>query len=342
MRVLSLFDGCSGARQALDNLGIECEYFASEIDQYAMQIANKNFPDTIQLGDITKLNESNLPKNIDLMIGGFPCTSLSCASGQRESGLTAGESMLFWEFVRVLKIVQPKYFIGENVASMKDHDQNEISNILGYSPIYINSAKLVAQNRQRYYWCNFHVDPVPERYIVIKDILDPVIDSKYFLSKSQYSKISWKSSDSVLGTLSDHQGDRIFDINGKSSCLSANGGNNAGGGCNLIAVSNLVGGVGKGKQGQRIYATNGKSPALIASNQELYVDNYLVRRLTPSECEKLQGIKPGYTEGVSDTQRYKMIGNGFTIPIIEHLIKSALKNGVDSNDLGVQVRLPFN
>jgi len=180
--VLSLFDGISGAKVALNNLSIPCHYYASEIDKYALEISRKNYPEIVQLGDIKTLDTSSLPK-INLLIGGSPCTSLSCAKRQKESGLVKGESVLFWEYVRILKEVKPDYFLLENVASMKPCDKEKISEVLGVTPIMINSALLTAQNRKRLYWTNILGVKQPEdRGIILKDILEKEVPKKYILS----------------------------------------------------------------------------------------------------------------------------------------------------------------
>lgn len=271
MRVLSLFDGCAGARQALDNLGIECEYYASEIDKYAIQVALKNYPDIIQLGDIKQLDENNLPNNIDLLIGGSPCQSLSVASRQKESGLEAGKSVLFWEYIRVLNLVKPKYFVLENVASMKNVDKDRISEIIGVEPIKINSALLTAQTRKRYYWTNIpNITQPDDKGILVKDILELETDLKYITKRNLEKRFDYKV----------HK----MPFEEKAICLRAT---------DYKGTHNLI---------------------------KPFEEDF-IRKLTPIECERLQGMKDNYTSGVSDTQRYKMIGNGFTIPVIEHILK---------------------
>ena len=165
MNVLSLFDGISCGQLALQRAGIQYnKYYASEIKKIAIQCTQENFPDTIQLGDVTKLDLCKLDK-IDLLIGGSPCQDLSIANvankGNRE-GLNGEKSSLFYEYVRILKQIKPKYFLLENVSNMKEEDKNLISKILGVEPIKINSNLVSYQNRSRYYWTNIPNVTIPE------------------------------------------------------------------------------------------------------------------------------------------------------------------------------------
>ena len=153
-RVLSLFDGISCGRIALDRAGVEYkEYYASEIDKYATEVSQRNYPDTIRLGDITRLNGFKLPE-IDLVIGGSPCQSFSRAGDN--SGFD-GKSGLFYEYLRVLREVNPKWFLLENVV-MKKEWENHISDLLGVAPVMIDSTMFSAQKRQRLYWTNIPFD----------------------------------------------------------------------------------------------------------------------------------------------------------------------------------------
>lgn len=314
MRVLSLFDGCAGARQALDNLGIECEYYASEIDKYAIQIALKNYPDIIQLGDITKLDENNLPSDIDLLIGGSPCQSLSVAGRQKQSGLEAGKSVLFWEYIRVLNLVKPKYFVLENVASMKSTDRDKISEIIGVEPIMINSALVTAQSRKRYYWTNIaNLQQPGNKGLVLNDILENVISSfadrdKSYCITATDQRANLK--DYVISKqrqliITNNLNKRLEDFSSHEQVIIGSSQKNAFIGLLTNKSSTLSTAMGLG---------GGQVPMV----GNLYNS---WRKLTPIECERLQGMKDNYTSGVSNTQRYKMIGNGFTIPVIEHILK---------------------
>lgn len=161
MNVLSLFDGISCGQIALQRAGIKVDkYYASEIKDIAIKCAQANFPNTIQLGDVTKLDLSKLDK-IDLLIGGSPCQDLSIAQANR-NGLKGDKSKLFWEFVRILKYIQPRYFLLENVARAKKEDINYISLVLGVAPIRINSSLVSAQLRDRMYWTNIPNITIPQ------------------------------------------------------------------------------------------------------------------------------------------------------------------------------------
>lgn len=153
MNVLSLFDGISCGQVALERAGINVnQYFASEIEKEAIKVTQTNYPNTIQLGDVKKLKADMLPK-IDLLMGGSPCQDLSIAT-QTGEGLRGEKSGLFWEYIRVLKEIKPKYFLLENVASMKKVDRDIITLIIGVEPILINSALVSGQQRKRLYWTN--------------------------------------------------------------------------------------------------------------------------------------------------------------------------------------------
>lgn len=168
--VLSLFDGMSCGQLALQRAGIEYkEYFASEIDKDAMFIAKKNFPNIKHIGDVTKVKGNDLPK-IDLLIGGSPCQDLSKAKTDGQ-GLNGERSGLFWEFLRILKEVQPTYFLLENVVMQKEW-ADIITNELGVEPIEINSKLVSAQNRRRMYWTNIpNVEQPKDKGVTLGDII---------------------------------------------------------------------------------------------------------------------------------------------------------------------------
>lgn len=275
MNVLSLFDGISCGQIALRRAGIEYNnYFASEIDKYAIRITQKNYPDTVQLGDIHNIEIGNLPK-IDLLLGGSPCQSLSRAKRQKESGLKTGQSVLFWEYLRILNAVKPRYFLFENVASMKKTDRDIISNSLGIEPILINSALLTAQQRKRYYWTNIKgIEQPKDKEICLKGILEDGHTEKLksYCITATYSQACPQdyffhgqrqlifNKPVRVGTIGNGgQAERIYHIGGKSICLGANGGG---------------GGVKTG----------------------LYEIKEHVRRLTPIECERLQTVPDNYTK----------------------------------------------
>ena len=170
MNVLSLFDGMSCGMIALDRLGIKVDnYYASEIDKYAIQVSQANYPDIIQVGDITKLDLSTLPK-IDLVMGGSPCQGFSFAG--KQLAFDDPRSALFFEFQKAISYLQPKYFLLENVKMKKEY-LDIISEYMGVEPIFINSSLVSAQSRQRYYWTNIpNVEQPEERGIVLRDILE--------------------------------------------------------------------------------------------------------------------------------------------------------------------------
>lgn len=193
MNILSCFDGKSGGQLALQRVGIKYDnYFASEIDKYAMQITKKNFPDTIHIGDITKVKGADLPK-IDLIIGGSPCQGFSFAG--KMLNFEDPRSKLFFEYVRLIHECNPKYFLLENVK-MKKESELVITQALNCYPIEINSALVSAQNRRRLYWTNINsthtdlfgcmipgIEQPKDKELFLKDIIEPEVDEKYFLSE---------------------------------------------------------------------------------------------------------------------------------------------------------------
>lgn len=290
INVLSLFDGISCGQIALKKANIKVNnYFASEIEKSAIEVTMKNFPNTIQLGDVTKVKGSDLPE-IDLLIGGSPCQGFSFAG--KQLNFEDPRSMLFFEFVRLLKECKPKFFLLENVKMKKEHE-DIITNYLGVKPILINSSLLTAQDRKRLYWTNIpNISQPVNKKILLKDILDSKPDENLFLkpeiSKRYSPTIDYKPNPEkscVIGKLSEYQGDRVFDVNCKGSSLSASGGNNGGGSCNIIHDVN-----------------SGK-----------------LRKLSISECEKLQGIPNGYLKDFKVNAMYKALGNGWTVDVIAHI-----------------------
>jgi DNA (cytosine-5)-methyltransferase 3A len=280
MNVLSLFDGMSCGQIALEKIGVKVDqYFASEIELPSIKVTQANYPNTIQIGDVTKVNGKNLPK-IDLLIGGSPCQSLSNAGDG--SGFD-GKSGLFYEWVRLLRECNPKYFMLENVK-MKKEWQDIITNILGVKPILINSNLVSAQNRQRLYWTNIPQSELPiDRKIYIEDILEQNFDLKYWLAEKNANLLSKK-----------------VDITGAPDIC-------------CIDVYN------------KRYKKDRKCPTLThpCHNSIRLLQNGRFRKLTPVECERLQNVPDGYTDkGVSDTHRYAMLGNGWTVDVIAHLFKN--------------------
>ena len=298
--VVSYFDGMSCAQIALKRAGISVgKYYAGEVDKYAIKIAGKNFPSTIQLGDVTKIDLEPLGK-VDLLIGGSPCQGFSFAG----KGLNFEDprSKLFFEFVKALNTLKPRYFLLENVKMKKEY-QDVISSLLGVEPIEINSSLVAAQNRKRLYWTNItNISQPQDKGVMLRDIIEGGfvdrdksyrIDANYF--KGGNLKIYFEKCRRNLVFSKDlllHVGNA--DIKGHDSV-------------------------------KRVYHINGKSPTLTTmggGHREpkiaIGTENY--RKLTPLECERLQTVPDKYTEGVSNTQRYKMLGNGFTVDVIAHIL----------------------
>jgi DNA-cytosine methyltransferase len=277
INVLSLFDGMSCGQIALNKLGVKYDsYYASEIDKFAIAITKKNYPNTIHLGDVRDVKGKDLPK-IDLLFGGSPCQSFSNAGNGKGF---EGSSGIFWEYVRVLREVKPKYFMLENVK-MKKEWQDIITKELGVEPIAINSSLFSGQNRPRLYWTNIPGVEIPEdKGIVLKDILedDNLVDKQHLMTPKAMAymdglrngKQRWQYHKNPL--------------DGKAACIVAS----------FYKLSGL---------GVLDYRTLGKP----------------CRRLTPVECERLQTVPDNYTESASRTQRYKMIGNGWTVDVIAHI-----------------------
>lgn len=321
MKILSLFDGISCARVALDRVGIPVEaYYASEVDKYAIQVSKNNYPDIKHIGDVTKISYKFLQDHeqkeylkelfeIDLLIGGSPCQDLSIAKKDRK-GLDGERSGLFYEYLRIRNEIKPKYFILENVASMNKEARDTISKELGVEPVMINASLVSAQNRKRYFWVGKLVGeryeqveiPQPEdRGILLKDILLPEtyteFDKVHSLTASYNGAVLWNSVDKSQRTMVWNKPIKVGHFN-------------------------------KGGQGQRVYSIDGKSVTLSAlgggwgAKTGLYQIKDYARKLEPIECERLQGLPDNYTEGISNTQRYKTLGNAFNVDVVAHIIKN--------------------
>jgi DNA (cytosine-5)-methyltransferase 3A len=246
MNVLSLFDGISAAHVALDRAGIKPDrYFASEIKPHAIKITQAMFPDTVQLGDITKIDFSALPP-IDLIVFGSPCQDLSVAKKERD-GLDGKRSGLFYRAVEAIRVCHPRWFLMENVASMKSDERNKISLTLGEfytndlhdaccEPVRINSSLVSAQMRDRLYWCNWNVYPPKDKGIILQDILeygDEAFKEKSYALTTSYGNLNEKDFARRKGQLirignikSKHDSiwSRVYSPVGKSAGLNANGG----------------------------------------------------------------------------------------------------------------------
>ena len=296
MIVLSLFDGMSATQQALKELGVPVtRYYASEIDSYAMQITSKNFPDTIQLGNVQGVEIKHLALVPDLIVAGSPCQDLSFAG--KGKGLDGERSGLFFEAIRIIKeakAINPNVkVLIENVKMKQEHMDtmtDALSEALGerVTPQLLNSRLVSAQNRQRLYWYNWETIEEPEdRGLVLKDILEPNLES--------------------YGDM-----EEIFD---KEFKLSKDG---------LCHIGNAK--LSGNQTIKRVYHAEGKAPTLTTMGgghrePKIYTGDMKFRKLTPLECERLQTFPDGYTEGVSNTQRYKMLGNSFTVKMVKCILR---------------------
>lgn len=327
--VLSLFDGISCGQLALQRAGIKVDrYLASEVDKNAIKITQKNFPNTEQLGDVKNVWAKNLPK-IDLLIGGSPCQDLSIAKAGRK-GLDGERSGLFWHYVRLLRTCKPKYFLLENVASMSKENRDKITEVLGVEPIMINSALVSAQQRKRLYWTNIPNITQPEdKGLVLADVLEnglPYEEKAKALTTSYTGAVIKDSLEKRRKTMvfnpynNKINTEKSVSLGTNPQCQTSKRGE---------VVIKPIQLVGEG-QGQRVYDVKGKSFGLSetggggGTKTRLYkIDlpdgQYTVRKLTPVECEKLQTLPDNYTEGISNTQRYKCIGNGWTVDVIAHI-----------------------
>ena len=296
MNVLSLCDGMSCGQIALKELNIPIDsYYASEIDKNAIKVTQDNFPNTIQIGDVTKITEDflrTLPK-IDLVLFGSPCRSLSKATAGREkynNGLQ-GVSWLFYPCNDILQWIKKNNnpnvkFLVENVDSDKKDDIEEMSNLLGVQPIMIDSNLFSAQDRKRNYWTNIPIAPLPTSCdTVLKDILDDNVDEKYFYNKP----FTYNGDDKKVQATLEMKGHDII---------------------------------------KRVNNKNYKSPTLTSCRggnlQKKVYDNGRCRKLTPNEYRKLQTIPDWYKMNVANSHIYNMCGDGWTIEVIKHIFKGLL------------------
>lgn len=383
INVLSCFDGCSGGQLALQKAGIDIDtYYASEIDKYAIEVTQANFPNTIQLGDITKVGFNRFNHHIDLMMGGSPCQGFSFAG--KQLNFDDPRSKLFFDFIRIRDELTPKYVLLENVRMARE-SQDIISKYMGCEPTKINSADVSPQSRNRLYWfvmydwdlgkyVPIHIPQPTKKNVVIRDILEDLP----FGEIPQYLANSW-------GGIP--RGDKVKSVDdAKANCLTASmykgqiptfikkpNPSASKDGLIRVGTANL-----KGHDSiKRVYSADGKSPTLTTmqgghrepkismgrvvnrrldengvrkdnqmdlpftpkvevreddvsnclttvekDNVVVNRDDYLWRKLTPLECERLQTMPDNYTNHVSKTQRYKMIGNGWTIDVIAHILNS--------------------
>jgi len=390
MNVLSLFDGMSCGQLALHRADIKVKnYFASEIDKYAIEVAKKNFPDIVHVGDVTNIMKGiplgevkddclleMMATDIDLILAGSPCQGFSFAG--RQLNFNDPRSKLFFEFIRIINNINTRKaqlgkpqvkFLLENVR-MKKESQDVITKALGVEPIAINSALVSAQNRNRLYWTNIpNVTQPQQRDIVLADILEdlPFDEAPNYLKGTWCGRVRGDMVKSVddakancltasmykgqiptfvkskkpiqVGMANDIKGfdiiKRVYSPQGKSPTLTTmQGGHRQ----PKVAIGRIVNrrldenGVRKDNQLELPFTTQlevsdgAKSNCLTTVQKDNVVvsEDYLYRKLTPLECERLQTLPDNYTEGVSNTQRYKMIGNGWTVDVIAHILKEII------------------
>ena len=366
MKVLSLFDGISCGMVALERAGIKVEkYDAFEIDKYAIKVSKKNYPQIVHHGDVFSGNFADF-KGYDLLLGGSPCTYWSIAKKGRETTSDGIGGKLFMEYVRALQESGCKYFLYENNNSIHQNIKDFISEQLGVQPIMINSTLVSAQQRKRCYWTNIPGVCQPEdKGILLKDILESGIswqDKSYCMTASYDGAVFWntmqRSQRSMIAepvgvaqrgryvqsgnrTAKCEGGTEQFieaRKDGKSNCLTTVQKDS------MVAQPIRLGEYGKGGQGQRIYSVRGKSVTLSANGGgqgaktglykiDLPDGDYVIRKLTPVEAERLQTLPDNYTEGISNTQRYKCIGNGWTVDVIAHIFTGLKeRNGEKQNE----------
>jgi len=252
MNVLSLFDGMSCGRLALDRLGIEVDnYYSAEIDKYAIQVSEDNYPDIIRLGDVCDVKAKDLPK-IDLILAGSPCQGFSFAG--KQLAFDDPRSALFFEFVRILKECEPKYFLLENVK-MKKEFLDIISQQVGVEPILINSALVSAQNRQRYYWTNIPgVEQPEQRGVVLRDVLENGFDSER--DKSYCLDANYYKGSSVENYFKKSRRQMVYQDETHDTPKQV-------GTAEDINGHDIL---------KRVYSPDGKAPTLTAGNTEQYIE----------------------------------------------------------------------
>lgn len=289
MNVISLFDGISCGMIALERARIPVDrYVAFEIDENAISISKKNYPQIEQKGSVIDADFSSY-KGFDLLIGGSPCQNLSSMGNGK--GLWGDESILFFEYVRALKEISPKYFLLENNASMSDKNKDIITQIMGVKPVFIDSIDFSAQSRKRLYWTNIPVKEWVAKHITLKDIAEPVEDKKDWLITDKVMKYRQSEYDgrkiqkNVLG--------KIRELDGTSMCL----------GCHCGDYGNNTG-------------------LIIKQDDEYY-------SITPIEAERLQTLPDNYTDGIPPKKRFHAIGNGWTVDVIAHIFKGLKSSWLD-------------
>ncbi|MDE5754274.1 MAG: DNA cytosine methyltransferase [Oscillospiraceae bacterium] len=313
------------------------------MDKYDVTVSKNNYPDIVHHGNVFDGDFTEF-KGYDLLLGGSPYTYWSVAKKNREITSDGEGFRLFMEYVRALNESKCKYFLYENNYSIHQNIKDEISKQLGVQPIMINSALVSAQNRKRCYWTNIPVTSFPaDKGILLKDVLESGVawQDKSYCMTARYSgaiisnTLERKQRTMIAEPIGAAQRGRYVDDNkteqhievredGKSNCLTTVQKDT------LVCAPIRIGQYGKGGQGQRIYSVRGKSVTLSATGGgqgaktglykiDLPDGDYIIRKLTPIEAERLQTLPDNYTAGISNTQRYKCIGNGWTVDVIAHI-----------------------
>lgn len=352
MNVLSLYDGISCGMAALERIGVSVEkYSAYEIDKYAIAVSKKNYPQIEHCGNVFDADYTKY-RGYDLLIGGSPCTYWSVAKKDREITADGEGFKLFMQFVKALGQSQCRYFLYENNYSIHQNIKKEISAKLGVEPIMINSALVSGQQRKRCYWTNIpDITQPTDKGIFLKDILVDGYPVKYnrkdgiMMSGEKslaFCASYWKgiNRNQTQNAVLIPQNYILNDYKGKSRTIKAqyartsiaNAVRQDGFGSTCVAVPVRIGQIGNGGQGQRIYSVYGKSVTLSANGGgqgaktglykvDLPDGDYIIRKLYPIEAERLQTLPDNYTDcGISDTQRYKCLGNGWTVDVIAHIL----------------------
>jgi site-specific DNA-cytosine methylase len=367
MVVLSLFDGMSCGRLALEKVGIPVEiYYSSEVDKYAMQVANDNYPvdKWTRLGDVREIDTSIFPE-VDLLIGGSPCQSFSFA-GKRKGMSTKddveiltlehylelkaegfefqGQSYLFWEYMRILRELKPKYFLLENVVMSKKWER-VLSDAIGVEPIMINSSLVSAQNRKRLYWTNIpNVEQPEDKGLTWGDIREHGVETEgyYYTEKAmQWLAIHSRRKNKPLKVHDDGEKMQMIEASHSKKYSSQR----FFGIVDIPAHKQQVAAMrGRylvtGRTQQFIeFRYDGKTNALTTVSKDnvvipftlpnkVPVDEFFFRYITPLECERLQTVPDNYTASVSNSQRYKMLGNGWTVDVIAHIFKGLINEQI--------------
>ena len=292
MNILSLFDGIAVAKQALKRAGINpTKYYASEVDTSAIKVAMLNHSDIIQLGDVTKIKGKEL-SDIDLLIGGSPCTNLS-SMGKME-GLAGEQSKLFFEYLRLLNEVKPKYFLLENVASMRMEERNKISAFMGVEPIMINSSLVSAQCRKRLYWTNIPGICQPkDKKIRLQDII-----TNGFADREKSHALLTNPLPATEVGLNRY----LFKCTGQ-----------------IVFKEKYFAELDKQTKAERF--TNMQKLRLLDKQKNKAYKNGVFRRIMVNEAEALQTLPKDYTAGIADSNRYKVLGNSFTCDVIAHILQ---------------------